>query len=491
MLTELRRNYPHLLPLVAILLIAATLRISLLTDYRFHPDEALFATLGRLIISGEDVLLTQTNLLVDKPPLFYYTLASGISISWGEELAARLPGLWTSVISIALIARLARRLWESRRVGILAAGSLAISPFAILFSSTAFADPVMVMWILAAAVTASDGRFVWSGILSGLALATKPTAVFALPIVLIAGLVSIWGSRDWLSTVFRVIIGLSPVLIAIAGWDYARGADSFFISGIAFNNPGRLIRAEEIIPRLVGWSTWFQYIVGTPILTVIAVGLAMLTPVFLQSRLRFFARLLIAYIIISFAFLWLVAFPVLDRYLLAIVPVIAILLGVAGDRLVNYLRYARKARQRVLVALVSLIVVGGFGYSAIVATRGAYPVGGDHGRFDGVTEVGELLKERPAGTVVYYDTLGWSLSYYAFDTYVYLAPFGSPYALQTDLQTHGQGDSQRLLVLPGWESHRETLFSVQRAGFQSEPVLQTVDRNNQTSFVVYQLIAND
>src|SRR5687768_11838567 len=112
-----------------IVLIGAALRIAPLTDNRLHPDEALFGTLARLIISGKDPILAQTTLLVDKPPLFYYTLAGGISISWASELTLRLPGLFASIVSIALVLRLARLLWRSEMAAVIAAVICALSPF--------------------------------------------------------------------------------------------------------------------------------------------------------------------------------------------------------------------------------------------------------------------------------------------------------------------------------------------------------------------------
>jgi len=58
-----------------------------------------------------------------------------------------------------------------------AAAAMALSPFAISFSSTAFLDPLMVMFVLAALVAAARKHFVWAGIWLGLAAATKVQAL--------------------------------------------------------------------------------------------------------------------------------------------------------------------------------------------------------------------------------------------------------------------------------------------------------------------------
>ena len=135
----------HLALITGILLLGAALRIAPLTDNRMHPDEALFATLGRLIITGQDPWLNQTHLLVDKPPLFYYTTAAGIAVLWTDEMSARLPNLFASIIAIALTYRVARSLWQQQRSAIVSTVLIAVSPFGVAFSPTVFADPQLMM----------------------------------------------------------------------------------------------------------------------------------------------------------------------------------------------------------------------------------------------------------------------------------------------------------------------------------------------------------
>ena len=127
-------------PIVALLLAATFFRLAPLLDNRFHPDEALYGSFARLIASARDPLLA--NVLVDKPPLGFYLTALGLLLFGDGEFGARLPSLYASVVSVALLFVLARRLY-SRTTALLAAGLLAASPFAILFSITLFLDPLL------------------------------------------------------------------------------------------------------------------------------------------------------------------------------------------------------------------------------------------------------------------------------------------------------------------------------------------------------------
>ncbi len=105
---------PHLksafrIPHSAILLllicaVAFALRLGPLFDNRFHPDEALFSTWALKIARGENLLLT--GVPVDKPPLLIYLSALSFFIFGQSELAARVPNLMASVVSVVLVWRL-------------------------------------------------------------------------------------------------------------------------------------------------------------------------------------------------------------------------------------------------------------------------------------------------------------------------------------------------------------------------------------------------
>src|SRR5258706_3805395 len=129
-----RRSRLHLAALL-IVLVAGWLRTLPLTQNRFHPDEALYATFGRLIASGHDPLLS--TVVVDKPPLPFYLMAGSMAVFGGTELAARLPTFVASILTVAIAYQLGRSLYGAG-AGLLATLLMAASPLAILFAITVF-----------------------------------------------------------------------------------------------------------------------------------------------------------------------------------------------------------------------------------------------------------------------------------------------------------------------------------------------------------------
>jgi 4-amino-4-deoxy-L-arabinose transferase-like glycosyltransferase len=487
--------------LSALLLAGAALRIALLSSFRFHPDEALFATLARLIVTGDDVLLGKTDLLVDKPPLFYYQLALGVSLEWGSELTARLPGLFAGVISIALTARLGWHLWRSDVAAVVAAAFVAFSPFAVGLSPTAFADPLMLVWGLGALAVVTgdqspDVRWGVGGLLLGLASITKQSGALFVLLAVGLGMVSTVDARtlprDIARWVARLCAGFGLVLVVALLWDLVRGAEvNVWSAGVAANNPHRLARSGEIWRRAVGWLDWLRYVTALPPLDAaltLLVGITLPAAILSRRKTRgtLSAALIAAYVIAYLALIWLVAFPLLDRYLLPLVPLLGLLLGwslVAIGRG----RWRLPGGGSTVVAL-SLLVIAVMLPQAVRASQGAYPVGGDRGAYDGIDEVAAALRDLPAGSVVYYDSLGWPLAYYLYDALLYRAPVASPAALAEDLRTFGDADSERVLILPCAESHAEMLSAARATGTEVETLLTTTNRYGECTFAVYRLL---
>jgi hypothetical protein len=160
----------------------------------------------------------------------------------------------------------------------------------------------------------------------------------------------------------------------------------------------------------------------------------------------------------------------------------ALLIGRASALMIARTNF-RVAMWSVLIMLVAV----GMLPSTFGAMRSRIPVGGDHGAHDGIDQAAAYLSTLPVGTVVYYDSLGWTLSYYLFDAYVVPVGFASPSALESDLAAfRGSGES-RYLILPGWISHQEVMGAVASAGYESISIFKTSNRYGDRSFVIYRL----
>src|SRR5690606_5684552 len=103
-------------------------------------------------------------------------------------------------------------------------------------------------------------------------------------------------------------------------------ATSMWMLGYVNSDPQRLIRSDEVLPRLMRWLSFARTLFGTP------------TPIFaLVIPLSVFARVvraprqcstviditLLTFVLVYWLLHWLVAFNTYDRYLLPLLPPLA------------------------------------------------------------------------------------------------------------------------------------------------------------------------
>ncbi len=486
--------------MILLCLAAFALRLGPLWANRFHPDEALYASWGLLIRTGRDVWLSRQG--VDKSPLLFYLMAVSFHYVWRSEVAARLPGLVAGTLSVPLVFQISNAKYHPS--GWIAAALVAFSPFAILFSPTAFLDHVMVMLGLAACAAAVRGRAGWAGVLMGLSAATKLTGLLFLPLA--AGL-CVQSPHDALRTLRstgRLAAGVLGIIALVIVWDRVKGGTPFWMQQ-AINYQGvRLAPLVQVFPRLRAWLSFFPYFFGWPALAVIG-GLAAanlkspipnrqspfpnpqspITNINLPHVLACFA---LFYVIVHTLF----SFELWDRYLLGLVPVIALLAGECFASLASRLAQRghrlgrifveKRLRSSVMCGVCLVILLP----PALVAARSGYPIGGDHGAYDGIDQVADYLRALPKGAVAYDYWLGWEFKYYLWDAQVYLAYFPTPDVLRDDLIAFGDA-SPRYVTIPAFAAARPVLEAIDQAGFQAAPVLTTVNRRGQITFTVYKI----
>lgn len=498
-LAQWKRVWVRAAPLTALL--AATLfrALPLLTQ-RFHPDEALYASFGRLIASGRDGLLAQT--LVDKPPLAFYLLAGSFSLLGGNEFAARLPNFFADVVSVAVVFALTRRLYN-RATAHLAAWFYALSPFAISFAVTTFMDPLLTMFGLWSLLCAIRGRLGWSAVALALAFATKQTALIFLPLVLAFSLLRFQplsprlATQHLLRAAIPFCLALTLTALLIFGWDALRlqsGAPvSFWEQGYADNAPNRLARSGEVYLRALGWLDLLGYITAsTPLNILFVLGLPLLLfsslkKTTIASTINF---LLSTYLLFYLAAYWLLPFSVWDRYLVPVVPMLLILFARLIEQVIGYglLRIPRLtfrvSRFTFHASLLVLLLP-----SALLASNSRYPIGGDKGAYLGLEDAARYLNQLPYETVLYDFWLSWQWNFYLFDSKVYVAWMPTPAALEADLRSFGRA-SPRYLVVPSWEADAEVRAAAAQAGFTFAPVHTAYRPDGSSAFIIYQLVPN-
>ena len=471
--------------LVALLLMGMAARLLPLTANRFHQDEAIYSYWGRLIASGRDPLLLSYP--VDKPPLLPYLLALTFRAFGAGEVSARLPGIAASVLTIALTYVLARRVYGTGPA-LVAMVFMALSPFNILFAPTAFTDPLMVMWVVAALWCAVGGRWFWAGVCLGLAMATKQQGALFAPLIVAGGAgFRVASSKLRVARKFAVFVaGFVLPMAAVTLWDMQRWSvqPSYFEKGLTSYGALRLASCAEWGRRLGEWLGWLRYITASPTLNLaLLFGIPLLLWIswreMRSSPAARFDFVLVGYLILYLLSHWLLTFNVWDRYLLGLVPLLSMLLGrvVQGVGLVGNPTYR--------IVAVTLVVVL-LARPAWIAAHSGYPVGGDHWAYVGIDAVADYLRtEMPPGSVLYHRYLGWHYLFYLFDAPVDLRWYNSPSRLAEDARQID--DVPRYVALPGWEPRLPVQAALRHVGLDLHPLFRTVRTDGTVSFTVYRI----
>ena len=408
---------------------------------------------------------------MDKPPLLFYAQALFYPLLGPVEWAARLPSLVASILLIPLTAQLARRLTGDRTAGVIAAAVVAVAPLAVQFSPTAFSDPLLTFWLVAALALMAGGRARpgWAGVCFGLALATKYQAALFLPLLLGVAWHFGWRRRAW----GRWLSGVAVVGVVLLLWAVARGGFSGTVA-LQWANIGGLRPALswELWPRLAEQARLWRLGLGWPL----AVGGFALAVAALSARVR--ARLmpvdgLLALFVLGYALLhWLWAVPAWDRYWLPVLPLVAVLLGrgaaTVGRGARAWFIEEQAIRWRFVLLTVALALAAAQLPVALAARAGRYPIGGQPSADGGAAAVAALLAGAPYGTVLYDHAFSWHWRYQLFDKRVYVSWFPHADALLADLAAFAGSGPARYLALPTGETARQVLRRLAEAGYGVE-----------------------
>jgi hypothetical protein len=263
-------------------------------------------------------------------------------------------------------------------------------------------------------------------------------------------------------------------------WDMARAPHSFLSLGYTRNNPGRLIRSDEVLPRLEAWTHWLGFFAGSGWLNValLAAGSGWLAHGVFRERSR---RVTIDWQIAGFGlaflgWLWLVAFNTYDRYLHTLAPFVLLL---AARALVGIWR-ALGARRGALALIVALIVIG-MAPPVNKTLHGSAAIGGDQGNHTGIDQLADFLNATLPGETVYDHWLGWELVYYLGSSphvIVIYSAWSESLAHDMVNQTH-----PCYFVAPSPQHAAPWLDILQRTGM----AISIVYRDSVNQFVVYRL----
>jgi predicted membrane-bound dolichyl-phosphate-mannose-protein mannosyltransferase len=508
--------------LILLLLVAFSLRVAPLTAHRFHPDEALYASWA-LKTQADPALLSAP---VDKPPLLLYLLAGMYRVLGPSEAAFRLPNVFASVLSVALLNSIGKRVY-GRSTGLLAAAVFAASPFAIQFASTVFTDPLLMLWFLLATLAALEGRPVWAGVASGLAYATKQQAMLLVPLVMLACAmraahtpegtedpVAVPHFVDWRRSaraLVSILIGFLPVLGLVVWWDSLRWhvQPSYWQRGLTSYGGMSLAAVSSWASRRASWWPLLGSVLASRFLN----GLLLLAlPAALWPFMRglqrrqhgvhvpwqarwdiLFALFTVVYLIAHVV----VEVQIWDRYLLPIVPILCLLLGRLLNRLLRALGRILARRAGVLahsgaangrpalgLAMASVALLSSLAGPAWLGATGQLPVGGAHGAYDGVEVLADAARALlPAEATLYYHDLGWHYGYYLRDARFALVWYSDADAL-VELVCSGS-ERGSAIAFPAWEDDDPVRQTLERGGLALVPQFIVRDSAGLPSFELH------
>ncbi|MEE8163343.1 MAG: hypothetical protein V3T92_04945, partial [Anaerolineae bacterium] len=115
-----------------------------------------------------------------------------------------------------------------------------------------------------------------------------------------------------------------------------------------------------------------------------------------------------------------------------------------------------------------------------------YPIGGDHGAYDGIEAVADYFRDYvPAGSILYHHWLGWHYSFYMFDFPLVLRWYPSPEELTEDARQ--VDNAQRYIVFPSGKLTAGVRDAFSEAGLTLRCVYWAYRRDGSISFIVYQI----
>jgi dolichyl-phosphate-mannose-protein mannosyltransferase len=208
----------RMLPLV--LLAALVVRIAWLAvpQNSLIFDEAYYVNAARILLGwsvppgghyeGSPLGLDPN---VEHPPLGKLILAASMLVFGDNGVGWRVPSVVAGMAALGAVYGIVRATGETARLGVLVVGFLALENLTLVHSRIGTLDMLFVAPTLVGAWLALRGRFVLSGLLIGLALLVKLTALYALIAVLLLFLVGVIGT--WRRERRVSAAGLRPVVV--------------------------------------------------------------------------------------------------------------------------------------------------------------------------------------------------------------------------------------------------------------------------------------
>lgn len=323
------------------------------------PDEPVYAETAKEMLLTNDWLSPRIygEFWYDKPPMYYWLVATAFRF-WGtNEFAARLPSALLAIGGTLLIYSAGRKLFTPR-AGRLAALVLATSLEYCYLGKAAVTDMTLTFFLTAALLSLLTSRYSLAAICAALAVITKGPIglIFPVAIYVLYRLAAKSPARPPKILLLRGLLLFSAIALPWYFFMYAVHGRDFINTFLGFHNFTRFLQPEHPDGRL-----WYYY------LPVLLVGFFPWTAfLFPAGRAAWQERTAPGTKALRFLMLWIsvifgfftLSQTKLVSYILPVFPPLALLIGWYLDKIMTAGNF-RPFRQAVIILAILMIFLGG------------------------------------------------------------------------------------------------------------------------------------
>ena len=205
---------PHFLALLSILLFSALTRfINLGRPAELVFDEVYYVDGAKDYLAHGVELDKGAAEFIVHPPVGKWAIALGIKVFGDNPFGWRFTAALIGTVSILLVYLIAKQLFKSEFISVVAAALMALDGLHLVMSRTALLDIFLSFFILLAFYLLIKEKLWWAGVVFGLALGTKWSAIYVLAAV---GIYLLIANRRYLLTPIQ--FGVLPLMVYIACW---------------------------------------------------------------------------------------------------------------------------------------------------------------------------------------------------------------------------------------------------------------------------------
>jgi 4-amino-4-deoxy-L-arabinose transferase-like glycosyltransferase len=385
-LTERAAAAARALPLAFVVALAAAAHgLNMFHAPLFDDDEGLYMSQAWSVFTHGRLVPAPYSYFYDHPPVGWFTLAAwaklwgGFDI-WGASVnSGRALMLPMHAVAAGLLFGVVRRAGGSVTAAVVAGGIFALSPFQLLYGREVLLDNIAVMWMLLALYLLMSSRLdtrgaLVSGLALGLALLNKEIVGLMIPGMLFllwrrldagarrAGIVAWLGGALGLAALYPLhALAIGEFFPQGSFLDFKGGVHASLLGGIRYHAN----RAHDLGILEPGSEFWKAARIWWRVDPAMALASALVIPLGALLYRRYADALGFAAMAALFMLFIARGGAIFDYWLLPVVPLAAIIIGLATDALRDRAWRAAARRDRlpalrvapVLVAVCMLLLV--------------------------------------------------------------------------------------------------------------------------------------